>query len=264
MVKLVVDSNSEFSQKVLSAPLGQTHLFFLGQAGFVVKTASGKYIGYDMYLSDCVYRTEQKDCLQRLLPQILDTESIPFDFIVASHAHRDHFDEDSLPELMQHTNARLIATPSCENDVERLRIDKSRCTFVSVCDKLKFNDIEFHFVPCDHGDGAPDAVGLVLSVDGKKIYFTGDTCLRLDMADYFRALGKFDVMAAPINGAWGNLDETECAAWANALQPTLTIPCHYGMFALHGGNPDKFAQIMKTNYPDLHFSIVKQGESIIL
>lgn len=264
MVKLVVDSNSEFSQKVLSAPLGQTHLFFLGQAGFIVKSASGKYIGYDMYLSDCVYRTEQKDGLQRLLPQILDTESIPFDFIVASHAHRDHFDEDSLPELMQNTKAQLFTSLSCENDVERLRIDKSRCTFVSVCDKLTFNDIEFHFVPCDHGDGAPDAVGLVLSVDGKKIYFTGDTCLRLDMADYFRALGKFDVMAAPINGAWGNLDETECAAWANALQPTLTIPCHYGMFAMHGGKPDKFAQIMKTYYPDLHFSIVKQGESIIL
>ena len=79
-----------------------------------------------MYLSDCVYRTEQKDGLQRLLPQILDTESIPFDFIVASHAHRDHFDEDSLPELMQNTKAQLFASLSCENDVERLRIDKSR------------------------------------------------------------------------------------------------------------------------------------------
>lgn len=255
---------SEFSQSVLSAPLGHTHLFFVGQAGFIVKTASGKYIGYDLYLSDCVYRLEKKEGLQRMLPQILDTESIPFDYIVASHAHRDHFDEDALPEIMRNTNAQLFASLSCENDVERLQIDKRRCTFVSVCDTLRFDDMEFHFVVCDHGKNAPDAVGLVLSVDGKKIYFTGDTCLRLDMADYFRALGTFDVMVAPINGAWGNLNEQECAAWAHALHPKLTIPCHYGMFAMHGGNPDVFAQIMKTNYPDLRFSVVKQGESMVL
>ncbi len=264
MQKCSIQNNSDFAQSVLSAPLEQTHLFFLGQAGFIIKTATGKYIGYDMYLSDCVYRLEGKDGLQRLLPQILDTQSIPFDYIIASHGHRDHFDEDALPDIMRHTNARLFTTPSCENDVESLQIDKSRCTFVTVCDKIEADGISFYFVPCDHGDGAPDAVGLVLGVDGKKIYFAGDTCLRLDMADYFRALGQFDVMIAPINGAWGNLNEKECAELARALKPKMTIPCHYGMFAMHGGNPDLFAEIMKRQNPDIPFIIVKQGEAITL
>lgn len=256
--------NSAFSQRVLSASLGKTHLFFLGQAGFIVKTAAGKYIGYDMYLSDCVFRMERKEGLERLLPQILDTQSIPFDYIVASHSHRDHFDEDALPEIMRQSNARLFASLTCKNDVERLQKDKSRCTFVSVGDEYTCDNVSFHFVPCDHGSGAPDAVGLVLGVDGKKIFFTGDTCLRLDLVDYFRSFGQFDVMIAPINGAWGNLNESQCAKLAHALNPKLTIPCHYGMFALHGGNPDLFAKIMNAQNPDIPYLLMKQGDTIIL
>ena len=42
--------------KILSAPLGKTHIFFLGQAGFVFKSSTGTVLGVDLYLSDCVER----------------------------------------------------------------------------------------------------------------------------------------------------------------------------------------------------------------
>ena len=32
---------------------------------------------------------------------------------------------------------------------------------------------------------------------------------------------------------------------AEALRPGLTIPCHYGMFASHGGDPGRFIELMK-------------------
>ncbi len=56
----------KFSEIVLNAELGKTHLFSVGQAGFIIKTKSGKLIGYDLYLSDCVYSLEGKEGLQRI------------------------------------------------------------------------------------------------------------------------------------------------------------------------------------------------------
>lgn len=240
----------------------QTILCFLGQAGFLVKTKSGKYIGYDMYLSDCVYRLEQKDGLQRLLPQILQPSDIQFDYIVASHSHRDHFDEDSLPQMMANGQTKLFASVSCESETERFNISKKQCVFVKPDDSYSFDGIDFNFVPCDHGSGAPDAVGLVLVVDGIRLYFAGDTCLRLDTAEYIKSFGSIDYLIAPINGAWGNLNEDECAILSNAIKPKYTIPCHYGMFAMHGGNVDLFQKIMSERCPENKVLSLMQGQII--
>ena len=69
-------------------------------------------------------------------------------------------------------------------------------------------------------------------------------------------------MIAPVNGAFGNLNETECAALAEALKPAVTVPCHYGMFASHGGNPGIFYDIMREkNLPVL---LMAQGEQYTL
>lgn len=125
-------------------------------------------------------------------------------------------------------------------------------------------DFEIDFVSCDHGVGAPDAVGVVITVDGKKIYEAGDTCLRLDRIDEYRAKGPFDIMIAPINGMYGNLNADDCARLSNALQPKLTIPCHYGMFASHMGMPGEFFNIMTEKYPENKFLIMMQGERLIV
>ena len=113
------------------------------------------------------------------------------------------------------------------------------------------------FVKCDHGDGAPDAVGVVVTVDNKKIYFAGDTCLHLDWAEYLKQKGPFDIMIAPINGAYGNLNEEECFQLSEAVKPQYTIPCHFGMFASHGGSIKRFLELMGKTHP---FYLMTQGE----
>ena len=99
-----------------------------------------------------------------------------------------------------------------------------------------------------------------ITVDHKKIYEAGDTCLRLDRVEAYKKKGPFDVLIAPINGAYGNMNEQECARLSNALNPKITIPCHYGMFASHGGDPGKFYQIMTEQYPEQKFLLMAQGE----
>ena len=73
----------EFKKSVIEAELGQTHLFSTGQAGFIIKTKTGKLIGIDLYLSDCVERVESDHVgYRRLLPKILSTDELVFDAIV--------------------------------------------------------------------------------------------------------------------------------------------------------------------------------------
>ena len=76
--------------------------------------------------------------------------------------------------------------------------------------------------------------------------------------------GPIDVLIAPIKGAYGNLNEMECAELSDTLQANLTIPSHYGMFASHGGNPGLFYQIMKDNYPQRSFLLMAMGEKLTL
>ena len=78
---------------------------------------------------------------------------------------------------------------------------------------------------------------------------------------YIKA-GEIDILIAPINGAYGNLNERECAILSNAIQPKLTIPCHFGMFAAHGGSPNEFIQIMNSEYPEQQYLLMTPGEGI--
>ena len=97
----------DFAERVRCAELGKTHLFSVGQAGFIIKSASGKLFGIDMYLSDCVERVEGHVGYKRMLPKILEADELVFDCIVATHFHRDHFDVDSMKALMDNADEQI-------------------------------------------------------------------------------------------------------------------------------------------------------------
>ena len=253
-----------FADSINTTHVGKTTIFSTGQAGFIIRSSSGQMLGIDLYLSDCVERLEGNIGFKRLLPKLLSPFDIEFDCVIATHPHFDHFDFDSVPELMSNRRTRLFASVKCEELVKDLRMTNDRITYVSPGDDCECGDFRIHFVNCDHGKGAPDAVGVIVEVDGKRIYEAGDTCLRLDRAEEYLSFGELDVMIAPINGAFGNMNEADCALFAAALSPKLTIPCHYGMFASHGGNPGLFMEKINKLSPGLAYTIMTQGEAITI
>jgi len=247
---------NDLAIKIRTAPLGKSYLFATGQAGFVVKSQSGSLLGLDLYLTDCVERFEGHEGFRRLLPRVLEPAELDFAGIVATHAHYDHFDMDAVPQIMANPETELFASLKCRDEVKRLIMSEKNCRFVAPGDVGEVSGFKLNFVRCDHGEGAPDAVGVVVEFDGKRIYFVGDSCLRLDMIDDIRNFGELDVLIAPINGANGNLDERECAILADLLKPKITIPCHYGMFASHLGDPGRFYDLMKREFPQNNFVIM--------
>ena len=252
------------AQKILAAPLGKTHLFSLGQAGFVLKNAQGGLLAVDPYLSECVERVEGHVGFKRLLPHLLDPFDLNLDAVIATHPHYDHFDMDAIPQVMSNGRTRLFASVECQKEVARLKMSDEGCQYVCPGDQGVCAGFHLFFTTCDHGAGAPDAVGVIIETDGKRVFIAGDTCLRLDRQAEYLARGPIDLLIAPINGAYGNLNEEECAALSEALAARLTIPCHYGMFASHGGNPGKFKEIMDAQHPGRAYLLMRMGEQTTL
>ena len=135
-------------------PENQAGVFFLGQAGFVFKTPSGRLVALDPYLSDCCNRHFG---FKRLMPYILEPKEIDFDTLLISHGHYDHFDPDSVPALMANGKTRLIGAKDVKAECDALGLTEN-LTFIAVGDTVAEGDFGLTAMPCDHGELAPDAL----------------------------------------------------------------------------------------------------------
>ena len=249
-----------FANEVISTAVekGNLAVFWLGQAGYIIKTPENKLVAIDPYLSDYCERLVG---FKRLMAKILEPTELKFDVILSSHAHPDHFDCDALP-LMLGGKTQLFCTEDCVSELSELKV-KDGYTVIKTGDAFKTCGLKIEAVPCDHGKDTPYAVGFVITYGEKKIYFMGDTCYR---EDYFSDERKRnpDLLLVPINGAFGNINEREAAETAVGLNAKLTVPCHFWNFAEHEGNPYEFIKNMKKIAPQYKFYLMRMGEKIIV
>ena len=245
--------------EILAETQGPT-LFFMGQAGLILKTSSGQTLGIDLYLSNCC---ERYVGFKRLMPYLLLPEDHDFDFLITTHAHYDHFDFDAIPALLSPAQTRLFAARDCARPLAELGLSEEKVCYIERGGHYTLGDITLEAVACDHGKTKPEAVGLVLHLDGKTVYVAGDTAPLPDLA---RDLSQktIDVAVLPINGAFGNLNETQAAEILSILQPKLAVPCHYWNFGEHGGNPYRFTEEAKRLAPTVATLPMRPGEALAL
>lgn len=115
-----------------------------------------------------------------------------------------------------------------------------------------------------HGSTGPDGealgnpVGIILTVDGKKIYHTGDTGVFLDMKLISELNGPFDVALMPIgdNFTMGVDDAVKAAEFIDAK---MTIPMHYNTFPVVEVDANDFISRVKAQGREAQ--LVAPGES---
>lgn len=212
---------------------GQVAIFWLAQAGFVFKTAAGRVIYLDPYLTDVV---ETNFGFKRMMPAPISAEEVRSDLILCTHEHLDHMDTDALPIIARNTQAKFAGPVECIKEFEKIGIAPERCVLLARGETAEIDGIRVTGVYADHGDYAPDALGLVVDIDGVKIYHTGDTAYR---PEEMRAAAEMkpDVVIPCINGAFGNMDSRDAAQLTRDAAPRLAIASHFWMFVIHGGDP---------------------------
>jgi L-ascorbate 6-phosphate lactonase len=240
-------------------PQGNLALYWLCQAGFALKSSGGQIVYIDPYLSDVVERLVG---FKRMMASPLPAEEVVADLIICTHEHLDHMDTDALPALAANPRAHFAGPIECMKEFAKLGIAEARRHMLEEGRSLTLGAITVHAVYADHGELAPDALGVVLELDGVRVYHTGDTAYRPQEFEPAIQM-KPDILLPCINGAFGNMDWGEAAQLTGLIAPRVVIPTHFWMFVEQNGDPGKFLQACAERAPAVQAVLMKPGEEFL-
>ena len=251
-------------------PPGRAAFWWLGQMSFVVK-AGGKIIYIDPYLAPRPTRQ---------VPPLLDPALIQHaDLVLTTHDHSDHLDPVAIVGIAQASPQALFVCSQMAR-AKMLNIGVSPGRIVSLDEGMAHIGDGIRIIPIaakheffnrDPQLGHPYLM-FVVEVGGVTLLHAGDT-LCYDGLLAKLARWKFDLIFLPINGrdavryarrCLGNMTYQEAVDLAGELQPGLTVPGHYEMFANNSQDPQPFADYMDVKYPNLRYWIGEHGEKVIL
>jgi L-ascorbate 6-phosphate lactonase len=253
----------------LKVESGSLAIFWLGQAGFAFKTSRDNLIFIDTYLTNmCESLPGLGIMAKRLISSPLEPTEVTTGMWVATHRHQDHLDDEAVTSIVKNAPDVQFAGPlSCIQALEEeLSVPAERTHLLSVGEVRQFEGYSLRAVYADHGESEPDAVGIVLEVDGIRVYHTGDTSYCPEKMEQVIGL-KPDVIIPCINGSFGNLDGIEAARLANDVGAKAVIPCHFWFFVIQNtnakGTPAAFLEARAVHAPNTTPLILAIGEPYI-
>lgn len=149
------------------------------------------------------------------------------DFILLSHGHFDHMPDAAA--IAQRTGATVIGTLELATWVNGQGAANVHGMQPGGSFRFPFGRVKLTIA--HHGSMLPDgsyggvAVGFIVDIGGKRVYYTGDTALFLDMQLYGEE--GIDLLILPIgdNFTMGPEDALRCVRF---VKPKAVIPLHYG------------------------------------
>lgn len=175
-------------------------------------------------------------------PYKIDKKMNDADYIFITHDHYDHFDYNSIKNVINEntmlivpacleekvkeiTNNYTIVYPSCKYEIEKLNFD----TVPSYNIGKSFHLKEMNYV------------GYIVNIKNNKVYVMGDT----DVIDEIKDI-SCDICFVPIGGTY-TMNYKEASDYINKINPKEVIPIHYGSIV---GNRDlglKFSELVNSN-----------------
>lgn len=161
------------------------------------------------------------------------------DFIILTHAHGDHLGDAF--KIAKKSGSVFI----CVNELANYCADKGFIAHnMHIGGSHNFDFGKLKFTIAHHGSLTPDnhyggePAGVVLTIDGKKIYHTGDTGLFYDMK-LIGEMDKIDYMLAPIGDNF-TMGITDAVKAVELVNPDVVIPIHYNTFPVIKADPYEF------------------------
>ena len=161
------------------------------------------------------------------------------DYIILTHAHGDHLGDAF--KIGSVSGSTFI----CVDELANYCIAKGyKAHNMHIGGGYNFDFGRVKFTIAHHGSKTPDGeyggspAGVVVSINGKNIYHTGDTGLFYDMK-LIGEMNPLDYMLLPIgdNYTMGITDAVKAVELAN---PKVAIPMHYNTFPVIAADPDEF------------------------
>ena len=190
---------------------------YYGQSCFLLE-AAGKKLLFDPFIS------------HNPLAKDVDIKSIEADYIFVSHSHGDHVGD--LVEIAKQTDAQVVAIVEVAAWAEKQGLKK---LIPMNYGSLKLDFAKVRMVWATHSSSLPDGsyggnpAGFVLELDGKAIYFAGDTSLTIEMK-LLADLYNLDYAILPIGGHY-TMDVDDALIATKYFECDKVIGVHYDTFA---------------------------------
>ncbi len=233
---------------------GQVAIWWIGQAGYIIKTSKGKVLIIDAYLSGGNIR---------MIPPPIKPVGIKCDLYVSTHNHIDHADLKSIEKIPAGNVKSFLGPRNVVASLEKLGIKKTSILEVNVGDYIELDGIHLRgtfCIPTD--DTVLDTEGFIITTeDGINIYHSGDTGFH----DFLFYLSKhpIDIMLVCINGGMGNMGIDDAIKLTRLLRPKVVVPNHYGMFEANTADPALFRTRLMATGAEPICQILKVGEKYI-
>ncbi len=220
---------------------GQLLIDWIGQAGYVFKTSEGTVVCIDPYLSNSIEKFEGPDTRRLWFPSFA-LETFRPDIVICTHDHLDHTDPETLPMIAAYSDAIFMGPEESCKHIAAMNVSSDRIRKVEIGQTYEYKDVRIKPTFALH---TPGSIGVVLEMEGIKIYFTADT--QYDERLLAVCDDSPDLLLTCINAKYGNLNAQEACELAMRLKPDLSIPMHYGLIPSNTVPPDEFVARCKKN-----------------
>ena len=181
----------------------------------------------------------------------ISSDEVEADYVLVTHEHGDHIGDGY--EIVKRTDATAIGIPEVMDigdDVNTIGMNVGGTLY------LPFGFVRM--VPAIHSSGIAGgvAVGYVVKIGGKIVYYAGDTALFGDM-ELIGIRDSIDYAILPIGDHY-TMGIEDAARAVTLLGAKNVIPVHYNTWALIKQDPEEFKALVK----NAKVHIVEPGESL--
>jgi len=231
--------------RTLVVPPRSITLWWLGQAGLMVKSPGGKVVVIDPYLTNSCEAFGRKAGynLARLVPPPLaPADLVRIDLYALTHSHADHLDPETVAGYRSAGGIGPYLAPAetAEKLVE-LGVPSEQIETIWPNKVYSLGDMSLRAtfaIPPSAGDLTH--VGYLITIeDGPVLYLTGDTAYHEILATAV-APHQPDLLFTVINPAFSNMGPDQAARLARELNVKRAIPCHYDLFPDNSLPPELF------------------------
>jgi L-ascorbate metabolism protein UlaG (beta-lactamase superfamily) len=175
------------------------------------------------------------------------------DIVVVTHDHGDHLGDAH--QICKKTGATLVSFYEIADAAAKKGI---KTEAMNVGGTVTVAGVAVSLVPAFHTGGlGGTAVGVVVEMDGKKVYHAGDTGLTKEM-ELIGEMYTPDIGFLPIDGRF-NMTPRLAAKAVELLKIPKIVPIHYDTFPLVKSSPEELKALVKDASEIL---IIKPGESV--